>query len=74
MLDKLPAWARHLVFAVVPILLAWLASDIVPQFEGKPGVVGLVGVVLTMAIAFLTPVTQQYGVGAAVAAPPPPAE
>lgn len=64
-LDKLPPFIRHLVIAVLPVLLAWVASDVIPTLQGKEGLAGLLAVVLGAALAVLTPwVTTQYGVGA----------
>lgn len=64
MLDRLPAWARHLVFMVAPVLLAWIASDVIPQLDGKEGLAGVAGVLLTVIVTVLTPMTRQYGIGA----------
>jgi hypothetical protein len=66
MLDQLPAWLRHLVFAVAPVLLGWGASDVVPFVQGRnPLVAYLLGTVVTAGLAYFTPVTRQYGVGSA---------
>lgn len=63
MIDKLPAWAQHLVIAVVPVLLAWLSSDIIPQLSGRVGWAGIAGVVLSVIVAVVTPITRSYGIG-----------
>lgn len=63
--DKLPPFARHLLLAAVPVVLAFTGDEVVPGLKGKPGLAGAVGVILTMALAILTPLTAQYGVGKA---------
>lgn len=63
MLDKLPPEARHLVLMLLVPVLAYVASDVVPALGIHPLVAGLVGVVLAQLIAYLTPLTRQYGVG-----------
>ncbi len=71
MLDKLPAWARHLVLMIAPVVLAWIASDVIPALEtgssrDKAIAYGL-GLLITIGLAWLTPLTRQYGVGAVTA-------
>jgi hypothetical protein len=64
-LGQLPISGQHLVLALVPVLLGWAGSDLVPYFEGKnPTVAYLVGVVLTIATAWATKLTTDYGRGA----------
>ena len=63
MLDKLPAWARHLALLVFTAVLTWAGTDLVPALEDQPGLAGVAAVVLTMALAWLTPLTRQYGTG-----------
>ena len=65
MLDKLSASVRHLILLVVPVVLAWVGTDIVPQLKDKPGLAGVVAIALSVAVTWLTPLTRQYGVGAA---------
>ncbi len=63
MLDRLPAWARHLALLLLGAVLTWAGTDLVPSLEGKPGLAGIAAVVLTMLLAALTPLTRQYGIG-----------
>lgn len=64
MLDGLNPAVRHLVLMVLPILLGWAATDLVPALQGANPVVGAVaGVLLSALLAWLTPLTRQYGVG-----------
>lgn len=63
MLDKLPPEARHLVLMLLVPVLAYVASDVVPQLGIHPLLAGLVGVVLAQLIAYFTPLTRQYGIG-----------
>jgi len=62
MLDKLPAWARHLLIVIAPALLTYIGTDVIPGLKDKAGLDGLIAVLLTMALLLLTPLTQQYGV------------
>jgi hypothetical protein len=63
-LDQLPAPWRHLIFAVAPIVLGWVASDVVPFVQGKnPLAAYLIGALVTALTAWVTPLTRQYGVG-----------
>lgn len=64
-LGQLPIQGQHLVLALVPVLLGWVGSDLVPYFEGKnPTVAYLVGVLLTIGTTWLTKLTTDYGRGA----------
>lgn len=63
MLDQMPAWARHLFFAVAPAVLGWIASDIVPYLEGKGEYAALAASLITVLVASVTPLTRQYGLG-----------
>jgi len=63
MLDSLPPLARHLVLMLAACLLAWLGSDVVPFLHDKGGLAAAVGAFLVAALAVLTPLTRQYGVG-----------
>jgi hypothetical protein len=63
-LDRLPAQLRHLILIVAPILLGWVASDVVPFVQAKnPVAAYLIGSLVTAALAWFTPATRQYGVG-----------
>jgi hypothetical protein len=64
MLDHLPAWARHLLIALISALLAWAASDLVPILTDRGGLAAVAGAVLTSILLVLTPLVRQYGVGA----------
>jgi hypothetical protein len=61
MLDKLPAWARHLSLLVLGAVLTWAGTDLVPRLQDQPGLAALAAVIVTMLIAVLTPLTNQYG-------------
>jgi hypothetical protein len=62
MLDKLPAEVRHFTLMLISALLAW-GIDSVPSFDLNPAVAGFIGVILTQILAFVTPLTRQYGIG-----------
>lgn len=62
MLDRIPAVWRHLILMLAASLLGW-ASDNVLNLGLDPIVASLLGVVVATAIAWLTPLTRQYGVG-----------
>jgi hypothetical protein len=64
-MDRLPAWLRTLLYQVIPVVLGWLATDIVPALQHRNPLIGaLAAVVLTQLVLWLTPATRQFGVGA----------
>lgn len=64
MLDKIPPAVRHAAFALLAALLFWL-QDALPTFTTLPDVVkAALATAVTLALAFITPLTRQYGVGA----------
>lgn len=63
MIDKWPAWARHLFFAVAPAILAWVVSDVVPALQDMGPLAALSASLVTVLVATVTPLTNQYGVG-----------
>jgi hypothetical protein len=63
MLDRLPAAARHLLFLLLPVLLAWASSDLLPVLEGQFPEWGMIWAVVTQALLWATPLTRQYGAG-----------
>jgi hypothetical protein len=62
MLDKLPAEVRHSLIALAAALVAW-ATTTVPALDLPQPLPVLLGVVVTMAATYLTPLTKQYGIG-----------
>ena len=54
-LDRLPAPARHLLLAVLPVVLAWVGTDVVPALEGRPGLAGVLAVTLQAVALWVTP-------------------
>jgi hypothetical protein len=60
--DTWPVWVQHLVVAVVPSILAYVASEVVPGLPSQYAM--LVGLVVAGLTAWLTPLVQAYGVGA----------
>jgi hypothetical protein len=65
MLDNLPPQLRHLIYFVAPVFLGWVASDVVPFVQNKnPLAAYLIGALVTALLAYFTPVTRRYGVGA----------
>lgn len=62
MLDKIPAEWRHITLMLAAALLGW-ASDNVLNLGLPPLVASLAGVLVATAIAWLTPITRQYGIG-----------
>jgi hypothetical protein len=64
MLDGLPTQVRDLLVALVPALLAWVSTDIVPPLEGvNPLVASLVAIVVAQLAQYFTGLTRAYGVG-----------
>jgi len=68
MLDSLPAWLRHLIIAVAPVVLAAAANQWLPWFQEHYGASLIGGVLVTMASLVLTALTRQYGVGETITA------
>lgn len=60
--DTWPVWVQHLVVAVVPSILAYLASEVVPGLPREWAMI--VGLAVAGLTAWLTPLVQAYGVGA----------
>lgn len=74
MLDRLPAWLRHLVIAFAAVAGSTVAQAVI-EAGGVSQIVwtdlaldaldaGAVAVALVAATLWLTPLTKQYGVGA----------
>jgi uncharacterized membrane protein YeaQ/YmgE (transglycosylase-associated protein family) len=63
LIDRVPPILRHLILLVVPALLAWLASDVVPALSGQGGWLAVVAGLLGQLLLVVTPLTRQYGVG-----------
>lgn len=62
MLDKFPAPVRHSALMLISALLGW-ASTSLSGASIDPMVGSVIGIALTQAIAYVTPLTKQYGVG-----------
>lgn len=62
MLDKIPAVWRHLVLMLAAALLGW-AADNVMNLGLDPLIASVLGVIVATGIAWLTPLTRQYGIG-----------
>lgn len=65
-LDRLPTPAQHLLIAVVPPLLAWIGTDVVPALQGRPGLALVLALLAQVVGLWVTPVTRDYGAGARV--------
>jgi hypothetical protein len=64
MLDKLSSEQRHLALLLIAAALAWLATN-VPNLNVDPLGASLIGALATAALAYVTPLTRQYGIGKA---------
>ena len=62
-LDRLPAWLRHLIVMLAPVVLAEAAKTWLPWFQERYGASLVGGVVVTFLGLVLTALTRQYGVG-----------
>lgn len=62
MLDRLSAEQRHLALLLIAAALAWLATN-VPNLNVDPLGASLIGALATAALAYVTPLTRQYGIG-----------
>jgi hypothetical protein len=64
LLDGLKPALRHLVLMLIATGLAWLGADLVPFLQGEGGVLAtLAAPFVTLLVAYLTPLTKQYGSG-----------
>lgn len=67
-LDALPAAVRHTVFATASLLslalLNWLSTSVTTWNLPAP-IIGVASILLPIIIAYVTPLTGQYGVGSA---------
>jgi hypothetical protein len=62
MLDRLTAEQRHLALLLIGAALAWLSTEL-PGLDVDPLAASLIGALSTALLAYLTPLTKQYGVG-----------
>ena len=63
MLDKLSPEARQLCLLLIGALIAWATTELPTHLDPLPA--SLLGAFTTVALAWLTPLTRQYGIGAA---------
>lgn len=64
MLDSLNPGVRHLVLAVVPVILGIVSTDFVPQLQSvNPFVATLAAALIQQALLYFTTLTTQYGIG-----------
>ena len=73
-LDKLPPAVRHLVFTAAAVLalglLDWAQTNYT-TWNLNTSITGIIAVLIPVIIAYITPLTTQYGVGS-VSAPADP--
>jgi hypothetical protein len=62
MLDRLSPEARHLMLLLIGALIAWASTELPTRLDPLPA--SLLGAFATAALAWLTPLTRQYGIGA----------
>ena len=62
MLDKLSPEARHLMLLLIGAGIAWASTELPTKLD--PLAASLLGALTTAALAGLTPITKQYGIGA----------
>ena len=60
--DSLNAGVRHLIIAAAPIVAA-AALTAIPALQKQYAGNAVIGLLLTMAVLYLTPITKQYGKG-----------
>jgi len=63
-IDRLPAWARHYLFAASAVILTFAVNFITTNYTSwslPVAIEGLIGSLLPMLAAFATTWTQQYG-------------
>jgi len=62
MLDRLTAEQRHLALLLIGAALAWASTEL-PGLDIDPIAASLIGALATAALAYITPLTRQYGIG-----------
>ena len=62
MLDKLSPEARHLMLLLIGAVIAWASTELPMHLD--PLAASLLGACTTVVLAWLTPLTKQYGIGA----------
>lgn len=63
MLDSLPPFVRHLILMLVAAGLSWAGTDLIPWLNGQPGWGALAGTLAAALLAYVLPITNQYGLG-----------
>ena len=64
MFDRLPPIVRHIILMLIAAEATWLIET-VPKEHLPLNLAALIGVAATALLAYITPLTAQYGVGAA---------
>ena len=62
MIDRLPPLVRHILYLLIAAESAYLIETL-PHDKLPLNVAGLLGVILTAVVLWVTPLTTQYGVG-----------
>lgn len=62
MLDQLSPEARHVSLLLIGAALTWMVVEL-PGLDVPPLAASLLGAIATAALAYLTPLTRQYGIG-----------
>lgn len=62
-----PAPLRHLLLITLAGLLGWAGTDLIPWVHDQAGYGILASTLLTVLLAWVTPLVQAYGVGARAA-------
>jgi hypothetical protein len=62
-MGTLPAPVRHLILALLAVLLSWAGTDAIPWLRGQTGYGALLAAVVAALIAYFTPLVQAYGRG-----------
>lgn len=66
LLDRFPASVRHAILVAAGIIcsavLSWAQTDYT-NWSLPPALIAIIGFAIPMLVNYLTPITQQYGVG-----------
>ena len=63
MLDSLPPLVRHILLMLLATALSWAGTDLIPWLNGQPGWGALAGTLAAALLAYVLPITSQYGLG-----------
>jgi hypothetical protein len=62
-MSNVPAPIRHIILLLISVGLAWIGTDIIPWLKGQTGWGLLAAALVSVLLAYFTPLVQAYGRG-----------